>query len=135
MSHKINYNSRAGIIGIRVQGKVPLDEFRDIYFQAVQLAKEKDCFLFLSDFRNATTSHLTLLEISTLPQTLSEIAARAGIDAKRLKRAIVVAPKDAATSLFAQGVTLSQGQNAKMFQDIAEARKWLSEVGETAKVA
>jgi hypothetical protein len=125
MPHKINYNSNTSIIEVRVEGEVTLDEFKQIYFQGVQLAKEKDCFLILGDFRKATTRHLTMLEISTLPQSLSETAVSAGIDANRLKRAIVVAPEGAASSLFAQGVTASQGQNVKMFQEMDHARKWL----------
>ena len=127
MPHKINYNSKSRIIEVKVKEKVTIDELKEIYFQGVQLAKEIDCFLILGDFRKATTSHLTMLEISSLPQILAELSASMGINANGFKRAIVVAHKDIFPSSFAQGVTLSQGQNAKMFQNITEARKWLLE--------
>ena len=128
MPHKIKYNSMAHIIEVKVQGDVTPAELSDIYFQGVQLAKEKQCFLVLSDFRKATTLKFTLSEMSRLPQNLSDMAVSAGIDANSLKRAIVFAPQDAATSFFAEGVTVSQGQSARMFQDIEEARRWLLEL-------
>lgn len=129
MSYKLKYNSKAQIIEVKVQGSVTLAELREIYFQGIQLAKEKECFLVLSDFRKATALDFPLFEMSSLPQALSDLAAAAGIDAKRLKRAIVFAPNDVATYFFAERVANTHGQNAKMFQNIDEARTWLLGTG------
>ena len=127
MPHTINYNPESHIIEINVQGVITLDEFREIFSQGTQIAKDNECFLFLNDFREATKIHLSTLQIYDLPRILSGIAAPSGIIPGRFKRAIVITPKIAADSNFAENVTANQGQNAKFFQDIDEAKKWLLE--------
>jgi hypothetical protein len=127
MAHTIKYNPEEQIIEIIAQGTVNLDEFNEIVSQGIQLAKEKECFHILGDYRNVTVVSLSTLEIYDLPKMLSGISASTGIDASRFRRAIVVAPKDAADAEFAETVAVNRGQNAKIFQDIDEAKKWLSE--------
>ena len=127
MSHTIQYNSELRFIELKASGTVIPDEFKEIFSQGLQLAKEKDCFLLLSDFREATEINISTMEIYNLPKVLSEITAQSGIHAGQFKRAIVVAAKDTADSRFAEDVAANQGQFAKFFQDIDEAKKWLLE--------
>jgi hypothetical protein len=126
-SHTINYNPEIHIIEVVVQGAVTLDEFKEIFSQGIQIAREKECFLFLNDFREATEINLSTMQIYNLPETLSGIAAPSGIMASRFKRAIVITPKIAADSSFAEAVAFNRGQSARFFQDPDEAKKWLFE--------
>ncbi len=127
MSHTINYNPETQIIEVNVQGAVTLDEFKEIFSQGTQIAKEKDCFLFLNDFREATEINLSTIQVYDLPKILSGIAAPSGIIVGRFKRAIVITPKIAAISRFAENVAINRGQSARFFQDMEEAKKWLLE--------
>ena len=111
MPHTLNYNPETLIIEIVVQGAVTLDEFKEIFAQGTQIAKEKECFLFLNDFREATEINLSTIQIYDLPETLSGIAAPSGIIASRFKRALVITPKIAADSSFAEDVAINRGQN------------------------
>lgn len=127
MSYTIKYNPEEHIVEVKVQGTVNLDEFKEISSQGIQLAKEKECFHILADYREATIISLSTLEIYDLPKILSGTSNPIGISATRFKRAIVVAPKDADDAHFAETVAVNQGQNAKIFQDVEAAKKWLSE--------
>ena len=127
MPHTINYNSEEHIIEIMAQGTVNLDELKEIFLKATQLAKEKECFHSLSDLREATIISLSTWEIYNLPKILLELSTPAGISASRFRGAIVITPKDAADAKFAETVAVNRGQNTKIFQYVDEARKWLSE--------
>ena len=125
MSHTIIYNPETHIIEATVQGTVNLNEMKEIFYEGVQIAMEKGIFLSLSDFREAT-SNLSTMDIYNLPKILSDIAIPLGLNIYKFKRAIVTA-KDSSDFHFAENVTSNQGQNAKFFNDIEEAKKWLSE--------
>ncbi len=127
MSHAINYNPETQTIEIIIQGTFNLDEFKEIGLQAVQLAKENECFHILSDYRKAEFIQLSTIEIYDLPKLLSGLAAPAGINASKLKRAIVVARKDAPDAKFVETVSANQGQRVKFFLEIDEAKEWLAQ--------
>jgi hypothetical protein len=112
------------MIEIQVEGIVTRDDFREIFSQSVQLVKEKDCFLLLIDYREATLA-VSTMEIYALPTMLAEIAASLGVRADRLKRAVVVKPAGVQDAGFAEDVSVNRGQHAKIFLDIDEAREWL----------
>jgi hypothetical protein len=124
MSHTIHYNPQDCMIEVTAQGVVNREEFGEIFAQAAQLAKEKDCLLFLNDFRGATLN-VSTLDIYDLPKSLDAIATPLGLHAERFKRALVIAPKHVKDASFAEDVTVNRGQQAKFFQDIDEARTWL----------
>jgi len=125
MTHTIIYNPETHIIETKVQGNIALDEMKEIFSEAMQIAIEKEVFLFLSDFREATIS-LSTMNIYDLPKILSDTAAPLGGNVHKFKRAIVTA-KDFKDSGFSETVTVNRGQNAKFFHDVDEAKKWLSE--------
>ncbi len=124
MPYTISYNAEASIIELNVQGIVTLDGFKEIIFEGARLAKEKECFLILSDFREATIK-LSTLEIFYLPAVLTELVVRFGIRASKFRRATVIAREDA-DATFAETVLINAGQNSRFFKDIDEARKWLT---------
>ena len=125
MSHTIIYNSESHVIEIKVQGKLTVDEIREITSEIAQIAVAKNCFLCLSDLREARLN-LSTLELYELPQIISDMLASAGVNVHGFKRALVVA-KDLENFRFFETVTSNRSQNARLFQDIDEAKKWLSE--------
>jgi hypothetical protein len=125
MLHTITYNSDLGIVEIKFQENVIWKEVKEILWQSAQIAKEQNCFLFLSDFREATMK-LSTLELYELPEILSETFASSEIPTHKIKRAFVVA-KDLEDYSFFETVNVNRGYRHKMFQDISEAKKWLLE--------
>lgn len=125
MPHVIIYNSEARVIEITIQGDFSLSEAKEIISEATQVAKEQNCFLVLTDLREATLK-LSTLEIYELPNVVSDKLASSGLHAYEFKRAFVAA-KDLKDYDFFETVTVNRGQNAKLFHDVDEAKKWLSE--------
>jgi len=125
MLHTITYNSDLGIVEIKFQENVIWKEVKEILWQSAQIAKEQNCFLFLSDFREATLK-LSILELYELPKILSETFASSEIPAHKIKRAFVVA-KDLNDYSFFETVNVNRGYRHKMFEDISKAKKWLLE--------
>jgi hypothetical protein len=123
MTHIILYNPDTQMIEIKFQGDITFNEVKELYSESAQIAKQQNCFVFLSDYSDATMK-LSTFEIYDLPRVLSEIFAKSGISAHQLKRALVVA-KDLKDYTFFETVTSNHGQLSKIFHDVAEAREWL----------
>jgi hypothetical protein len=124
MPYTIHYNPEMHIIETTVKGIVNQDELKKIFSSGVQLAKEKDCFRFLNDFR-AANIQMSTMDLYKLPDILSEISTSLGIQANRFWRALVVSPSYARDAIFAEDVTVNRGQHARFFHNLEEAREWL----------
>jgi len=124
MAHTITYNPETHFIETKFQGSVASDEMKEIFSEALQIAIEKETFLFLSDFREATIN-LSTLEIYELPKAMSNTAIQLGLKPYQIKRAIVT-NKDFKDSTFSENTNVNNGLRAKFFNDIEEAKKWLS---------
>ena len=125
MLHTITYNSDLRIVEIKFRENVTLKEVKEILWESAQIAKEQNCFLFLSDFREATMK-LSTLELYEFPKLLSEIFASSEISPHKIKRAFVVA-NDLENYNFFENVNVNRGYQHKMFQDVSKAKKWLLE--------
>lgn len=124
MPHTVIYNPEEHIIEWKVQGSFALAEVKEIAYEIAIIAKEKGCFCGLGDFLEAK-ANLTTLEIYELPKILLEIYASAGVDRRKFKEATVMV-NDLKDFTFFETVTANQMQNQKVFQNIDEAKKWLS---------
>lgn len=124
MTHTVIYDPDTQVIDIKFQGDVTLNEVRELYIESMRCARQQNCFVFLSDYSDATMK-LSTFEIYDLPKILSGVFASSDIPAHKLKRALVVA-KDLKDYHFFETVTSNSGQNARIFQDVAHAREWLS---------
>jgi hypothetical protein len=123
MPHTIAYHPEQGIIEVKFHGEIRLNETREIFSDIIPIVEEHDCNLILSDYREASIK-LSTGEIYEVPNTLSKMFAASRIPANRLKRALVM-KNDLNDFHFFENVTINRGQNAKVFTDIEEARKWL----------
>ena len=125
MCHTVIYNSELHIVEAKLQGDMTLGEVQEIISKIAKIAKEKDCRLILSDFREVSRK-LSILEIYELPDRIKTIFTSFDINVLQYKRANVVA-KDLGDYVFHENVMVNRGQNEKVFTDIDQAKKWLME--------
>ena len=126
MTHTLTYNSDLHFLELKVQETLLLSEVRQIISESVQLVRKHNCFLILSDYRDATLN-LSTFEIYEIPKIIIEIFTGSGLSASKVKRALLVAvvAKDLKDFSFLETVTINRMQNAKIFQDFDRAKKWL----------
>ena len=125
MCHTVIYNSELHIVEAKLQGDMTLGEVQETISKIAKIAKEKDCRLILSDFREVSRK-LSILEIYELPDRIKTIFTSFDINVLQYKRANVVA-KDLGDYVFHENVMVNRGQNEKVFTDIDRAKKWLME--------
>lgn len=127
MSHTVIYNSEIHIVESKLQGDMTVGEVEEIVTKIAKIAKEKDCRLIFTDFREVSRK-LPMWQIYELPNRLKNIFAAFNINILLYKRANVVA-KDLDDYVFHENVMVNRGQNEKVFTDIDQAIKWLMEAG------
>jgi hypothetical protein len=123
MTHTVAYNPDLGLIETLAQGKLTSIEAKEIISEIAQVAIDQNCFLCLSDYREATMD-MSTLQIHEIPKVLSNMVMSVGLHPNRFKRAIVV-ENGFQDFHFFETVTLNAGQNIKLFQDIEAAKTWL----------
>ena len=128
MSYAVYYNQAERIIEVKVQGNVAKEDVKEIFHQWLEIAKEQKCFSVLYDWREATLSRLSTMDIYELPRILAKMVIPLGIRPARLRRAVVTSEnEDEDKARFAETVTANVGQVAKFFHDMDAARKWLGQ--------
>ena len=100
-----------------------LSEVEVIITKIAKTAKENDCRLILTDFREVSRK-LSFFQIYELPNRTKDIFAAFGINIFLYKRANV-AVKDLDEYIFHENVMVNRGQNEKMFTNLDQAKKWL----------
>lgn len=129
MPHTVIYNSELHIVESKLQGNMTLGEVEEIVTKIAKIAKERDCRLIFTDFREVSRK-LPMWQIFELPNRLKNIFAAFDINVSRYKRANVVA-KDLDDYIFHENVMVNRGQNEKVFTDIEKAKQWL--IGEQCR--
>ena len=124
MPHTVTYHSEMHIVEIKAHGNLTLDEAKQIIFDIGKVCVEKNCFHWLGDYREARFE-LSTIDIYSIPHHLSAILASMGLPANKMKRAVVIA-NDIEDFEFFETVTVNSGQTTKLFQDMDEAKEWLS---------
>jgi hypothetical protein len=120
MPHIVTYNAEAHTIETKIWGKLVWDEAKNLISDIVQAAKENNCFLCLSDFRQAELD-LSVTQLFDVPKAISDASAALGVHPFKFKRALVIA-NDLAEFEFFETVTFNQGQRLRIFNDIDEAK-------------
>ena len=123
MSHTVIYNSELHIVESKLQGDMTLGEVKEIVTKIAKMAKENDCRLIFTDFREVSRK-LSILQIYELPDHTKNIFTSFGINVLLYERANVVA-KDLDDYIFHENIMVNRGQNEKVFTDIDQAKKWL----------
>lgn len=125
MSHTVLYNSKLHIVEAKLQGDMTLSEAEVIITNIAKTAKEHDCRLIFTDFREVSRK-LSIVQIYKLPDHTKKIFTSFGIDVWLCRRANVVA-NDLDEYIFHENVMVNRGQNEKVFTDIDQAKRWLME--------
>jgi len=123
MPHTVIYNSELHIVESKLQGDMTVGEVEEIVTKIAKIAKEKDCRLIFTDFREVSRK-LPMWQIYELPNRLKNIFAAFDINVLVYKRANIVA-KDLDDYIFHENIMVNRGQNEKVFTDIDQAKKWL----------
>jgi hypothetical protein len=124
MSHTTAYNSATHIIETKFHGEIAFEEIRQVMVEVTAIAVQKNCFSWLNDFSDAGAD-LTSTDVYNLSKALPDIASPLGNNIDKIKRAIVTGEKIKNVQ-FAETVAVNRGQHVKVFDDIIEARRWLS---------
>ena len=132
MPHTVIYNSELHIVESKLQGDMTIGEVEEIVTKIAKIAKEKNCRLIFTDFREVSRK-LPMWQIYELPNRLKNIFAAFDINVLVYKRANVVA-RDLDDYIFHENVMVNRGQNEKVFTDIDQAKEWLMENNATDKV-
>ena len=123
MTHTVIYHSELHIVESKLQGDMTLGEAETIITKIAKTAKENDCRLIFTDFREVTRK-LSTLQIYELPDRIKNIFCSFGINVFLYKRANVIA-NDLDDYVFHENVMVNRGQNEKVFTDLDKATKWL----------
>lgn len=126
MSHTVFYNPELHIVVSKLQGDMTVGEVEEIVTKTAKIAKEKDCRLILTDFREVSQK-LPMWQIYELPNRLKNIFAAFDINVLLYKRANVV-ENDLDDYIFHENVMVNRGHNEKVFTDIDKAMGWLMEL-------
>ena len=132
MSNTVIYNSELHIVESKLEGDMTIGEVEEIVTKIAKIAKEKNCRLIFTDFREVSRK-LPMWQIYELPNRLKNIFAAFDINVLVYKRANVVA-RDLDDYIFHENVMVNRGQNEKVFTDIDRAKEWLMETSATHKV-
>ena len=124
MPHSIIYNLETGFVEAKVYGLINLIEIKEIQSEAIRVLMENNVFLYFGDYREAKLN-LSTMEIYDIPKLLSNAFTSVERNIHKLKRAIVIV-KDFEDYKFFENITFNQGQSAKLFYDVDEAKKWLA---------
>jgi len=125
VSHTVIYNSELHIVESKLHGDMTLGEVEVIITKIAKTAKEHDCRLIFTDFREVSRK-LSVLQIYELPDRTKNIFTSFGMNVSLYKRANAVA-KDLDDYVFHENVMVNRGQNEKVFTDIDQAKEWLME--------
>jgi hypothetical protein len=123
MPHTLAYNPVLHILEVKVYGDYFAAEARQLLLETLEMIQEHDCFLVLTDLRDAEVK-ISALEQYDAPELFRSVFAESDIDVRKIKRAVVT------TSVtpnykFAENVVVNRTQRMKVFQDMEEARDWL----------
>ena len=125
MPYSVEYDPQTDIIYIRAYGELTLEQVREYTNTAALLAKEKGCFRFLSDLREAVLA-LSMLDVYNIPKMAKEIGLALDLPEHKIRRAVIL-PRIGELSIFFETVSKNRVQNVALFDDIETARKWLLE--------
>ncbi|HMR99076.1 MAG TPA: hypothetical protein PKE62_07455 [Anaerolineales bacterium] len=123
MPYTVIYNPELHIIEARLIGNMTVGEVDEIIAKTAKIAKEKECRLIFTDFREVSQK-LSIVQIYQLPDRIKNIFTSLGVNISLCKRANVVA-NDLDDYIFHENVMVNRGQIEKVFTDFDQATKWL----------
>ena len=124
-SYSVSYTPKTHCVEITFRGVLDMSTVEKSRSEVAKLVKQHHCFSVLADLRECTSS-LSTFDIFEQPQRTSEKLAAEGFQTYQFKRALVVEHEVKNASFF-ETVAINRGHNVRLFHDLEEARRWLSE--------
>jgi len=119
------FNPDTYMLEVRLYGDFTLREIRETLAEFTAIIKEKKCKRILTDYREANLK-LSVTGIFRMPEIVVDIFSSTGINLYQLRRALITT-KFLKDFKFFETVSLNRGQNARVFDNMDEARSWLLE--------
>lgn len=125
MPYDISYDADADILSVTHHETFDLDTADGLIEDILSAVKKHQCYRILIDYRGIELSG-TITKIYYVPKKVSKALSEAGLRSYAIKRALVISGYTRGFR-FLEAVSLNRGQPLKIFQDIDEAKKWLTE--------
>jgi hypothetical protein len=123
MPYSLDYNE-AGFIVLTYQGDAKLKDLNEIIVRGVALAKERNCFRILSDFR-AMHLNLSLVDLFSIPANQAVLGQELGVRYYKYRRAVVVPMAEYDKFKFFENVAVNRSHVVRIFTEMNEAISWL----------
>ena len=121
---QVIYNETEGIIESRVRCPFDWHFIETIAPEIGKFVLAKDCELLFLDFRRSTVN-MSTVKIYETPKKIAFEFCKLGIDAWKLKRALLINPGQRDFDFF-KNVTTNSAQILELFTDEENAKKWLT---------
>ena len=125
MSYDISYDADAGIISVTHHESFDLAAVDGFIEDTLSAVKKHQCYRIFIDYRGVELVG-TITKIYNVPKKVSKALSEAGLQSHVIKRALVISGYTKGFR-FLEAVSINRGQPLKIFQDIDEAKKWLTE--------
>jgi uncharacterized protein YvpB len=124
MAHVTRIDYEKGIIENELEGEIKAEEIIEIIKENAAIAQSNNLLYWINDFRKATYDIHTF-EIFKFPEEMRKITLEYGECLARIRRAIISKGIDEKVKL-AEIVNQNRGQRVMVFEDIDEAREWIT---------
>ena len=124
MSNSVAYDKELDMTVITYRGSVDLPSLKEGSAKVAQIARQHSCSRVLVDFRE-TVPTLSTADLYTLPEIFSDILSSRDLRIMQFKRALVVSI-NLEDHCFFENTSQNRNQDVRVFQDIEEAKAWLS---------
>jgi hypothetical protein len=114
----------SGFIHATYQGDLNLGDITALMAAVAHLIKERNCFLVLSDYRQAKLA-ISIIDLYEIPKMIVKRGREMGVQAQRVKRALIIPASASDKFSFFETVSLNNSQSVRIFTDEGKARDWL----------
>ena len=123
MPYKVEFDE-SGFIHATYQGDLNLAGITDLMAAVAHVIKERNCFLVLSDYRQAKLA-ISIIDLYEIPKLILKRGKEMGVPAQKVKRALIIPASASDKFSFFETVSLNNSQSVRIFTDEGQARNWL----------
>ena len=108
------------------EGTANLKDLNEVIVRGVALAKERNCFRALSDFR-AMKLNLSVIDLFSIPANQVMLAKELDVPYYKFRRAVVVPKAEFEKYKFFENVAVNRLHVVKIFTEMEDGITWLFE--------
>lgn len=125
MAYSIEYKLEEDLIQVKIEGKMRLPDLFDAALDIIRTARQGSCRNILTDLRQAELD-VSKMEMYSLPVKIAESIYKLNSTPYHFRRAFV-GTADQKVLKFYETVSLNNGHNVMLFDDVRSAKDWLLE--------